>query len=117
VLSGIRASDSKKLTLTLSLNRDTFAASAGKTVPIHGTLAEGEGGFNFFNPFGGRTVSGELKLEKAGITPGAPVAGEFQVKIAETRGGFMAGRAGPGGAGPGGPGRGANRPPEPNRPE
>jgi hypothetical protein len=115
VFSGERTSDSKKLTLTLSVDRATFAASAGKTIPVQGTFSEGDARPSLFNPLGGRSIVGEIKLSKAGISAGDPVVGEFDVKIAETHGGFMTrvapprqrpGRpdGGPGAPGPGAPG-------------
>ena len=89
VLSGVRESDSQKLSITLAIDPDVFGASAGKTIPVFGTLTDGDPGGNFFMPFGGRVVEGRLTLAKAGMNPGDAVEGEFDLKIAETRGGFM----------------------------
>jgi hypothetical protein len=96
--------------LTLNVEPKVFGSSAGKTIAVQGSLAEGDGGGNFFMPFGGRVVEGKLTLAKAGMNAGDAVEGEFDLKIAETRGGFMdrarGGRGGPGGFGPPpGPGR------------
>jgi hypothetical protein len=67
-----------------------FAASANKTIAVQGTLSEGDGGGGFFMPFGGgRVVEGKLTLAKAGMNAGDAVEGEFDLKVAETRGGFM----------------------------
>jgi hypothetical protein len=115
VLSGVRDSDGIAQTLTLSVDPKLFETSAGKTIDVQGTLAEGEAGGNLFMPFGGRVASGKLTLAKAGMKAGDAVEGEFELKIAETRGGFMDrrgfGRGGPdrgfrGGPGGFGPGRG-----------
>jgi hypothetical protein len=102
VLSGVRDSDGIAQTLTLSVDPKLFETSAGKTIDVRGALAEGEAGENFFMPFGGRIASGKLTLAKAGMKPGDAVEGEFELKISETRGGFMGGR----GFGRGGPARG-----------
>jgi spore coat protein CotH len=112
VLTGVRDSDARKLTLTLSVDPQVFGANAGKTIAVQGSLAEGETGGNAFMPFGGRVVEGKLMLAKVGMNAGDAVAGEFDLKIAETRGGFMDRRGGGRGAarrdaiGRGGIGRG-----------
>ena len=97
----------KKLTLTLTVDPKVFADSAGKTISVQGSLSEGEQGGGGFMPFGGRVVEGKLTLAKVGMNAGDAVAGEFDLKIAETRGGFMdrrgGGRGGPGRRGGGGP--------------
>jgi hypothetical protein len=78
-----------------------FETSAGKTISVQGALAEGEGGNNFFMPFGGgRVVEGKLTLDKAGMQPDDAVEGQFDLKIAETRGGFMDRRGFPRGGPP-----------------
>jgi spore coat protein CotH len=125
VITGIRDSDSRPLTINLTADPKIFAASAGKTINVQGSLAEGQGGGNFFMPFGGRVIEGQLTLAKVGINTGDAIEGEFDLKIAETRGGFMDRRAdgrgaarrdalrggGRGGGGsPGGPGRGRGGP-------
>ncbi len=67
-------------------------------------------------PFGGRIVEGKLTLAKVGMKSGEKIEGEFDLKVAETHGGFMdrgrGGRGEPGGFGPppGGPGRGPGGP-------
>jgi hypothetical protein len=86
VLAGVRESDESKLTLTLTVDPKVFASSAGKTITVQGSLAEGEGGGM---PFGGRVVTGKLTLAKVGMKAGDAVEGEFDLRIAETRGGFM----------------------------
>ncbi|MEX2138321.1 MAG: CotH kinase family protein [Pirellulales bacterium] len=112
VLTGVREPDARKLTLTLSVDPKIFAASAGKTIAVNGSLAEGETGGNGFMPFGGRVVAGKLTLAKVGMNTGDAVEGEFDLKVAETRGGFMDRRGGGRGAarrdalGRGGIGRG-----------
>jgi spore coat protein CotH len=99
VLAGIRQSDESPLTLTLTVDPKVFASSAGKTITVQGALAEGQSGGTFFMPFGGGIVQGNLTLGKAGTKPGDAVEGEFDLKVAETRGGFMDrrgfGRGGP----------------------
>jgi spore coat protein CotH len=104
VMTGARDSDGRRLTLTLNVEPKIFGSSAGKTIAVQGSLAEGEGGGGFFMPFGGRVVEGKLTLAKAGMNAGDAVEGNFDLKIAETRGGFMdrgrGGRGGPGGFGP-----------------
>jgi hypothetical protein len=92
VFTAIRSSDSEKLTLNLWVDRKTFAAGAGKTIPLQGMLLVGKAGFNFFNPSANRSLVGEAKLTKAGTSAGDPVAGEIDIKIVENRGGFMVGR-------------------------
>jgi hypothetical protein len=93
VLTGIRDADARQLTLTLSVDPNDFVASAGKTIDVQGSLAEGPGGGNFFMPFGGRVVEGKLTLAKVGMNAGDAIEGDFELKIAETRGGFMDRRA------------------------
>jgi spore coat protein CotH len=103
VMTGVRDPDDRKVTLTLSIDPKVFAAGAGKTIDVQGSFSEGESGPNFFMPFGGRIVEGKLTLAKAGMSAGDVVEGAFDLKIAETRGGFMdrgRGRGGPGGFGP-----------------
>jgi hypothetical protein len=97
----VRESDERKLTLTLTIETKAFANSSGKTIPVQGMLAEGESGGNFM-PFGGRSVSGTLKLSKAGMNAGDAVEGAFDLKIVETRGGFKDRRGGCGRGGRGG---------------
>jgi hypothetical protein len=97
VLAGVRESDDRKLTLTLFVEPTVFGESAGKTITAQGTLAEGESGGNTFMPFGGRSVTGTLTLAKAGMNSDDAVEGKFDLKIVETRGGFMDRR--PGGRG------------------
>jgi spore coat protein CotH len=111
VIAGIRESDGRKLTLTLSVDPKVFSESGGKTIPVQGTIAEGEsGGGNFFMPFGGgRVVEGQLTLAKVGMNSKDAVEGNFDLKIAETRGGFM------GGGGRGWRGGGGPRPSAPPR--
>ncbi len=127
MLTGVRESDDKKLTMTLNVDPKIFGASAGKTIAVHGSLAEGSGGGNPFMPFGGRIVEGKLTLAKVGMNAGDRIEGEFDVKVAETHGGFMdrgrGGRSGPGGFGspPGAQGRGPDGPggsgPRPTAPD
>ncbi len=110
VITGVRDSDDRKFTLTLSVDPKVFAASAGKTIDVQGTLADGDAAGFAFGPFGGgRVAEGKLTLAKVGMNAGDPVEGQFDLKIAETRGGFFDRR----GAGPGGPGgpRGPGGPP------
>jgi spore coat protein CotH len=92
VFTGIRSPDSETLTLTLWVDRKTFADGAGKSIPLQGMLVVGKGGFNFFNPSANRSLTGELKLTKVGTTDGDSLAGEIDLKILENRGGFMVGR-------------------------
>jgi hypothetical protein len=101
VLTGVRESDSRNLTLTLTVDPKVFAESAGKTIAVQGSISEGETGGGGFMPFGGRVVNGKLTLAKVGMNAGDAVEGEFELQIAETRGGFMDRRGG----GRGGPGR------------
>jgi spore coat protein CotH len=101
VFTGVRESDDKKLTLTLTIEPKAFGASAGKTIAVQGMLAEGESGGNAFMPFGGRSVAGTLTLAKAGMNADDAVEGAFDVKIVESRGGFMDRRGGFGRGGPG----------------
>jgi hypothetical protein len=89
VITGVRESDGKKVTLTLSVDRSVFGASTGKTIAVRGMLSQGESESNFFMPFGGPLVDGKLTLTKVGTDPTDPVEGEFDVKIVEMRGGFM----------------------------
>jgi spore coat protein CotH len=89
VLVGIRESDEKKLTMTLTVDPTIFASSAGKTIAVQGSLTEGEDAGNFFMPFGGRVLDGKLTLAKVGMEAGATIEGEFDLKVAETHGGFM----------------------------
>jgi hypothetical protein len=94
VLTGIRESDQNKLTMTLTVDPTVFAASAGKTIAVQGSLSEGQDGGNFFMLFGGRVLDGTLTLAKVGTNAGATVEGEFDLKVAETHGGFMERAAG-----------------------
>jgi spore coat protein CotH len=92
VFTAIRASDSESITLNLWSDRQSFAAGAGKSIPLQGMLVIGKAGFNFFNPSANRSVVGDAKLSMAGIAAGDPIAGEIKLTIVETRGGFMVGR-------------------------
>jgi spore coat protein CotH len=92
VFTGIRQSDSEKVTLTLWTNRRAFAASAGKSIPLQGMLLVGKAGFNFFNPSANRSLAGEAKLTKVGTAAGDAIVGVIDLKIVETHGGFMVGR-------------------------
>jgi spore coat protein CotH len=89
VLAGVRESDEKQITLTLTADPKVFAASAGKSITVQGSLSEGDGGGSFFMPFGGRVLQGVLTLAKVGTKTGDQVEGEFDVKVVEPRGGFM----------------------------
>jgi spore coat protein CotH len=108
VLAGVRDTDDRNLTLTLTVEPKVFGSSAGKTISVQGLLAEGQSGANPFMPFGGRGVAGTLTLAQVGMNPDDAVKGKFDVKIVETRGGFMDRRGGfgRGGRGPAGPGPG-----------
>jgi hypothetical protein len=88
VLTGVRESDEKKLTMILNVDAKVFGASAGKTIAVQGSLAEGQSGNSFFTSFGGRVVEGKPTLVKAGMNIDDPVAGDFDLKVAETHGGF-----------------------------
>jgi len=92
VFTGVRAADSETMTLMLSVDRKAFAEGTGKGIPLQGMLTVGKGGFNFFNPTANRSLVGEARLTKAGTSAGQPIAGEIELKIVETRSGFMAGR-------------------------
>jgi spore coat protein CotH len=92
VFTGIRSSDSERVTLHLWTEREAFAAGGGKTIPLQGMLLVGKAGFNFFNPTANRSLVGEAKLTSVGTSAGDRVAGEFDLKIVETRGGFTVGR-------------------------
>jgi len=110
VIAGLRDSDGKGLSLTLNIDPQTLADSAGKVLTLQGALSGGdEGGGNFFMPFNRRTLNGTLTLAKTGINAGDTIEGEFEFGITEMRGGFMDRRPGPGGpgGGPGGPPPGA----------
>lgn len=111
VISGLRESDGKPLTLTLNIDPETLSDSAGKVLSLQGSLSGGDegGGGGFFMPFNRRTVNGTVTLAKAGIKVDDAIEGEFEFAITEMRGGFMdrrPGQGGPGG-GPGGPPPGA----------
>ena len=89
VFTGRKKSDGGLVTLTLSLDREAFAAGAGKTIAAQGSLSQGEPQANPFMPFGGQILDGELKLAKAGVKDGDAVEGEFTLRVVESRGGFM----------------------------
>lgn len=95
VWTGVRASDSKRFVLTLTVDHTLFTPSKGASVRVHGTLMAGQEKFSIFNPFAGRVVNGTILFSEAGVTPGDRVAGEFEVTVLETHGGFAAKR-GPG---------------------
>ncbi|MFM2094804.1 MAG: hypothetical protein RIS70_1928 [Planctomycetota bacterium] len=83
VLSGIRESDQKKLTLTLTFPSDRFPADDNEATRVQGMLTEGD-----MFVFGGfmRTFVGEVALKSAGREPGKPVAGSISGKLYEMRG-------------------------------
>lgn len=97
VISGVRDSDGKTVTLTVSVDQQVLKDSIGKTIDVQGSFADGSGGFM---PFGGRTVSGTLTIAKGELKANEIIEGEFELTIFETRGGFMD-RRGQGGGGPG----------------
>ena len=93
-LSGVRASDDKRLTFTLMAPRGVFEAGAGKSVAVNGWLMEGRGGgFGGFGRRGpGRSLHGEITLGAVGVSDGDPVTGSLDVSIMEMRGGMFGGR-------------------------
>lgn len=110
VITGLRHSDGKAMTLTLNVDQQMLADSLGKPLTLQGSFSDGEGGGGFFMPFGRHTISGEVTLKKLGLKPNDAAEGEFDLVISETHGGFMDRR--PGGPGsPGGPGGQAGGPP------
>jgi spore coat protein CotH len=93
VFTGIRASDSQTITLNLWTDRKAFARRADEgEIAVQGMVVVGKAGFNPFNPSATRSIAGVAKLAKSGTTDGDSVAGEIDVKIVETRGGFFVGR-------------------------
>lgn len=83
VLAGIRESDQKTLTLTLTFPNDRFPADDQEATKVQGMLTEG----NMF-VFGGfmRTFVGEVSLKTAGREAGKPVIGSLTGKLYEMRG-------------------------------
>ena len=102
VITGVRDSDGKLLTLTLNVDQKVLTDSVGKPLTVQGSFSSGEEGGGFFMPFGRRTISGNVTLAKVGTKSNDAIEGEFELAISEMRGGFMDRRPG----GPGGPGGG-----------
>lgn len=100
IITGLRDSDGKALTLTMNVDQQVLADSVGKPLTIEGSFSGGDDGGSAFMPFNRNTVSGRVTLAKVGTKPNDAIEGEFEFAISETRGGFMDRR--PGG-GPGGP--------------
>jgi spore coat protein CotH len=92
VLSGTRAADGEPVTLTLSIDRASFAPTRGSSTAVRGMLSEDDGrrggGFGL-NPAGMRMIDGQIRLVEASTAPGQPVTGEFDVRIVEMHGGFF----------------------------
>lgn len=109
VFSGSRKPDGDRITISFLLGRDSFKKS-NEFQTVSGSLREGQasrfgGGFGGFG--GGQSVTGKLKLTKAGTEAGDDVEGVLEMDVVETRGGFFGRRRQPrGGFGRGGFGRG-----------
>jgi spore coat protein CotH len=83
VISGVRESDQKKVTLTLTFNASQFQIN--DEVTVQGMLSEGEG--VVFGP-GMRSFQGKVRFKSAGQDQGAKVEGSVSGKLYEMRGGF-----------------------------
>jgi spore coat protein CotH len=100
-VTGLRDSDEKAITLTLTAEQTVLLDQIGKPFAVQGTLSDPDAGFS---PFPRRTVNGNVTLTKAGIKTNDAVEGEFELTIYETHGGFMGRRpGGPAGGPPPGP--------------
>lgn len=87
VLTGVRTSDKKPMTLTLTfMVADSFTVTDKKGVQVQGALSEGTGGFGF-GP-GTKSFMGQVVLKSAKQVDGAEIVGSLKGKLYEMRGGF-----------------------------
>lgn len=88
VIMAVPDTKSRSITLTLSVDREALSSKLGQPIPVEGTIAGTDPQSGFFNPFGGRTLTGTMTFTKAGLTVGDACEGTFDLKVTEIRGGF-----------------------------
>jgi spore coat protein CotH len=102
---GIRESDGYLMNITFVVANEDFARSNDKGTPFQGMLMaiDPENESSRFGGFGmmPKSLSGKLTLKEASRRQDAPVIGEFNVIINESRGGMFGGNRNRGGRGPG----------------
>ena len=84
VISGVRQTDQKKVTLTLTFQPDQFGPASAEEINVQGMVTEGDG----FSFGGMRSFMGKVTLKAAGQKDGDNVAGSLKGKLYEMRGGF-----------------------------
>lgn len=92
VFAGVREDNQERITLTLSIARNKFAAG-DEPVTVSGRLTQGQSR----GRFGGgsnRSIQGTLQFAKAGTEAGDGIEGIADLKIVEVRGGLFGGRRG-----------------------
>ena len=108
---GIRESDGYLMNITFVVANEDFAKSNDEGTPFQGMLMaiNPENSGNRFGGFGmmPKSLIGKLTLKEASRRQNAPVVGEFDGIIQESRGGMFGGKRNRGGRGPG-----RGRPPE-----
>lgn len=88
VISGMRQSDEKPVSLEFSIDQQTLLANIGKPIRVEGYISGTDKGTHFLLPFGSRTVSGTLTLTRAVLEPDEPIEAQFDLSIFELRGAF-----------------------------
>ena len=94
-ISGQRTSDGESVSLNLLVDPKKYQSTQGQTLDVNGSYRVGDTrGSSFFGGFGGGslTLTGELLLEKNGLSEGAPVSGSFTLSIIEQKGGMFSRR-------------------------
>jgi len=88
-ITGIRATDNKRVTVSLFVDRHAFLEANGQPIDVTGRLAEGSRGGFGFGGGANRSVNGRITLTKSGTNNGDPVVGSVDLDIVEVHGGFF----------------------------
>ncbi len=89
--------DGAPIAVSLTIDRARFHPTGEGAIRISGSLREGQRNRVGLGGRPGRSVIGNLQLSQAGTEPGDPVAGQIELRIVETHGGFWQQRQGGGG--------------------